>query len=115
MGRCALLIVLVLTTLATEQAEGFGDGPRRDSITVKSTSVEDKVVLIDIDVAGKAVQLECTLNVPHCGVLKPGPYVMLRLPENKGPYNDCPNVEVYQKAPTGDAEDIVGQYCLLQE
>ncbi len=84
------------------------------SITVKSSSVDQKVVLIDASIAGKPVQLECFLSASHCVAPEPGEYLMVKLPAGTGVYMDCPNIDLYKKPPDPKSEHKIGEYCLLE-
>lgn len=85
------------------------------AITIKSSLVNGNVVLVNGEVNGKAVQLECFLSVAHCKTPKEGDYVLVRFPRGKGPYMDCPNVYLYEQPAPSRRGQRIGEYCLLGE
>ncbi|MGA9528601.1 MAG: hypothetical protein WBS24_10840 [Terriglobales bacterium] len=87
---------------------------QHEAIAIKASSVSKQVVLVDGEVGGKSVQLECFLSVAHCKVPKEGDYVLIRFPEGEGPYMDCLNVHLYEKSNRLRGQKI-GDYCLLGE
>ena len=101
----AFALLLPISLLARETAD----------VTVKTGSVQKNVVLVDADVNGKSVQLECFLSVAHCKIPKGGSYSLVRLPAGKGVYMDCPNVVLYEKSVPPRPETKIGEYCLLGE
>jgi hypothetical protein len=101
----ALVLLLPISLLARES----------ENVTVKKGSVNKNVVLVDAEVNGKPVQLECFMSVPHCKIPKEGGYSLVRLPNGKGAYMDCPNVYLYQKSAPPRPETKIGEYCLLDK
>ena len=92
----------------------------RIAVTVKSSSVKDKSVMVEARHGSKNFEVECTLtdsaltDTP-CTALEAGKYRMVRLGPGKGIYMDCPNADVYRETPNGKNERKLGEYCLLQD
>jgi hypothetical protein len=115
-------MIVVLGVIACFQQQRLSPGwPKnscaieKENVTVKTTSVNGNVVLIDAEVNGKLVQLECVLSVAHCKIPKQGSYFFVRVPAGKGVYTDCQNVDLYEPSlPTRPGTEI-GEYCLLGE
>jgi hypothetical protein len=82
-------------------------------ITIKSSTVQDKVLLLEADLAGKSTELECFLSVKSCTALAPGDYLMVRLMTG-GSYQDCQNVEIYSPSGKPTKDKPLGEYCLLE-
>ena len=109
-----LLVVLVLClsfasavqTMAQEQRDATG-------ITVRSSEVNNGVVILAVREGKNSFELHCNKNLPGCAVLEPGNYSMVRLPKNYGVY-DCANVEMYRTTNDSKLGDKVGQYCLVE-
>ena len=99
---CAFALVAVCVPLFA-----FTD----QSVTVKSSSVKNGVVVIEAQSSGKAVEFECFLANSHCSSPAPGDYEMLNA-TTEGIYNDCTNVVLY-KATTSGQKEKVGVYCWL--
>ncbi len=90
-------------------------GARKIFITVKANELNNGVVILDILKAGKTYQLQCNQNMSGCTTLKSGKYQMVELPKNFGMY-ECQDVEVYpESAMTGDKDQKLGEYCLVQK
>ena len=87
----------------------------KENVTVKSSSVNGNVVLIDAEVNGKLVQLECFLSAAHCKIPKQGSYFFVRVPADKGVYTDCTNVDLYESPAPNRPGTEIGEYCLLGE
>lgn len=82
-------------------------------ITIEGSSVQSKqVVLLDADLAGKPVQLECFLSQKSCTALTSGDYLMVRLAAG-GIYQDCLNVGIYSLGENPTKDKPLGEYCLL--
>ena len=88
---------------------------QNQAIAIKDSSVNKNVVLVNGEVNGKPVQLECFLSVADCKIPKEGGYLLVRLPRGEGPYMDCPNVHLYEKSTPSQQGQRVGEYCLLGE
>ncbi len=84
-------------------------------ITVKGSSVNNGVVIVDVRESGKPYELQCNKSAPNCNVPEPGSYWMVRLPQNHGMY-DCNDVDLYPQSvdPESD-EKLLGEYCLNQK
>lgn len=84
-------------------------------ITVKANELNNGVVILDVLKAGKTYQLQCNQNMSGCTTLKSGKYQMVELPKNFGMY-ECQDVEIYpESAMTGDKDQKLGEYCLVQK
>jgi hypothetical protein len=84
-------------------------------ITVKDTTVNNGVVLVNISESGKAFELQCNKAALNCIAPEPGSYWMVRLPKNHGLY-DCANVDLYaQSAGTENHNNILGEYCITEK
>ena len=84
-------------------------------ITVKVTTLNNGVVLIDIVKGGKGSEMQCNQGAPGCTQLKAGKYQLLQLPENMGMY-ECKDVQVFEEsADTSDASKKLGEYCLNEK
>ncbi len=88
---------------------------KTEVITVKSAEVNNRVVIVTIQGTGTRFELQCNEGLPACNTLKPGAYVMVRLPKNWGMYQ-CANVQVYpaQSTPENLGEKL-GEYCLIEK
>jgi len=86
----------------------------REIVKVTSSSVENNVVLVDIDIRGKAAQLMCFKTHSDCLIPKPGGYLMERLRGNNGAYMDCQNADLYDQPANSKTQSKVGEYCLLE-
>jgi succinylglutamate desuccinylase len=67
--------------------------------------------------ANDRFELQCEADVWDCNALQPGSYVMVRLPENSGPYV-YPNVEVYPTPVNPETANLgkkLGVYCLIEK
>jgi len=85
----------------------------KSAINVKSAEVNNGVVIVDVQVAGKAYELQCNQGMPKCTLLKSGKYQMIELPANTGTY-DCKDVVIYGDSTTGsEADKKIGEYCLV--
>jgi hypothetical protein len=83
------------------------------TITIKSHSVNKNVMLLEADLAGRQVELECFVSEKSCAALTPGDYLMVRLTRG-GIYQDCANVDIYGIAAHPPKGKQLGEYCLLQ-
>ncbi len=81
------------------------------SVNVKSSSVRNRLVLVEGEIAGKAAEFTCDLGTDRCSAPSPGEYVM-RKATTEGIYNDCTNVVLYKPTSSG-AKETVGVYCWL--
>jgi hypothetical protein len=89
-------------------------GQDKSQITVKSTELNNGVVILEVLKAGKAYELQCNQETPGCTVLKRGDYLMVELPKNFG-MNDCKDVEVYPESPNPAKDKKFGEYCLIEK
>jgi hypothetical protein len=81
-------------------------------ITVKGTTLNNGVVLVDIVKGGKGLDMQCNQGAPGCTQLKSGKYQLVVLPENMGMY-ECKDVQVFEEsADTSDSNKKLGEYCL---
>jgi len=104
----AVLIVLLFGAVSARSQE-------RELITVKSAEVNNGVVLIAAQGERTSIELQCNKDFLGCAVLKPGTYLMVRLPKNHGPY-ECANVTVYAKGASLDTVgEQLGSYCIADK
>jgi hypothetical protein len=99
---CVFLIVAALSPLCAFDGE---------SVTVKSSSVANGIILLEAKMSRKDAEFECFANEKFCTAAKPGEYVMVKADENEGIYNDCTNV-VLSRVNSG-VKEKVGVYCWL--
>jgi hypothetical protein len=84
-------------------------------ITVKDSTVNNGVVIVNINESGKPFELQCNKSAPHCTAPQPGSYWMVRLPKNHGLY-DCANVDLYSQSGNSESQDtILGEYCINEK
>ncbi len=102
-----IAIMLLFSTSGNVSAAG------REVITVKGSTVQDNVILIDVDIRGQMFQLECFKSNSTCYIPPRGLYSMEKLPSGTGSYMDCVNVELYAHSSNSKKEDKIGEYCLL--
>jgi hypothetical protein len=87
----------------------------KELITVKNVELNNGVVLITAQGEKTSIDLQCNKDFLGCTVLKPGGYVMVRLPKNHGPY-ECSNVTVYEKGQNPDTVGTqLGSYCIAEK
>jgi len=87
----------------------------KSPITVKDSTVNNGVVIVNIHESGKPFELQCNQSAPHCTAPQPGSYWMVRLPKNHGLY-DCANVDLYLQSDNSENPDkILGEYCINQK
>jgi len=99
----AVYFLLCAGTLAAQE---------KSPITVKTTTLSNGVVVVDVVKGGKGYFLECNQGAPNCTQLKSGKYELLELPSNTGMY-DCKDVQVFPEgADTTDSSKKLGEYCL---
>jgi len=86
-------------------------------ITVQNVEVHVRYVIATVQAAHDRFELQCEADVRDCNALQPGSYVMVRLPENSGPYV-YPNVEVYRTPVNPETANLgkkLGVYCLIEK
>jgi len=83
------------------------------TIAVKSASMKGNVVLVDAEMSGNPLQLECFVSQAYCRVPKPGGYLVFRLPAGGGTYTDCQNVDLYERSADSQTTKLFGEYCVL--
>jgi hypothetical protein len=94
---------------------GGASAQQRSSITVKSGELNNGVIILHIQKAEKAYQLQCNQGASNCTMLNAGKYLMVELPENFGMY-ECKDVEVYPDSSAGPGKDTkIGEYCLIEK
>jgi hypothetical protein len=86
----------------------------KSSITVKHSSTNNGVILVNISEEGKTLELQCTESAPNCKAPQPGTYWMVRLPKNWGLY-DCANVDLYAQNQDPEQGEKFGEYCLNEK
>jgi len=97
-------LVLLFALLASAQ--------EKSQVTVKSTDVNNGVVIVTVQNGSKSVELQCNQGYNGCTVVRPGTYEMVILPKNWGMY-DCTNVELYSGDTTSPDKQKIGNYCLI--
>ncbi len=103
---CVLTVVLVFPGAVNTSAQ------EKSAITVKGSSINNGVVIVDAMKGGKGYDLECNHGALSCAELKSGKYLMVELPANTGMY-DCKDVQVFAEgADTEDSNNKLGEYCL---
>jgi len=105
-----LVFILMLGAAVSGMAQD------RSVITVKNSTVSGEAILVTIQAAGEAHDLQCSKSVLFCKAPLPGKYVMVRLPKNRGIY-DCANVvDLYRESEdTGQDNNKLGEYCMLEK
>lgn len=106
--RKGMMLVLLALLLA---ATGIGFAQEKSVITVKSSELNNGVVIVDVLKAGRGFELQCNKGAPSCNPLKSGSYQMVELPSNSGMY-DCKDVQVFADPANADAGQKIGEYCL---
>ena len=86
---------------------------KNEPITVKSSSVNNEVMITEVYLNGNPVELQCSINDTSCTHLTAGDYLMVRL-QSGGQYQDCQNVHIYAKNGSPKKDKPLGEYCLLQ-
>lgn len=109
-----VVVVLVLFLLFAPVALAADEQSDAQRIIVKNTDVVNGVVIVTVQTAKAALELQCNKGLAGCTVLEPGEYMMVRLPKNRGLY-DCANAEVHRKSASSEPGDQVGQYCLVEK
>jgi hypothetical protein len=104
-----VLLIILCALLAMSAQEQF----ESQKITVKGKEVNNGVVILTVQNGRNSFDLQCNKDLAGCAVLEPGEYMMVRLPKNRGLY-DCANAEVYRQSSNPEAEDKLGQYCLVE-
>jgi hypothetical protein len=84
-------------------------------ILIKSGSINGKVVLVDAEMNGKRVQLECFVSQVECAVPKPGNYLLVKSPAGSSTYMDCPNIDLYEQPTDSKMKKLLAKFCLLGE
>ncbi len=109
------LFLLLALFLAVSLVETWAQN--KSYITVRGSGLNNGVVILDIERAGKSYRLQCNLGASRCTALKDGKYLMVELPEGFGMY-ECKDVKVYSESavnPETDKENKeLGEYCLVQ-
>jgi hypothetical protein len=95
------LLASAILVLAQEQ----------NTITVKESSTVSGVVIVSGEMQGKSIDLQCNASSPSCQALKPGKYLMLQLPKNRGMY-DCQNADVFELGKDTATDQRLAEYCL---
>jgi hypothetical protein len=99
-----LFCVLAAAQLVAQEAAS--------KIAIKSSDVNNGVVSITAQEGKTRIALQCNKDMPNCTNPAPGPYLMVRLPENHGMY-ECKNVRVYPPDADPETAKALGEYCLL--
>jgi hypothetical protein len=106
-----LLFLFLVALFVSFPTNGWAQ--EKSTITVKSSELNNGVLIVDVLKAGKGYELQCNQGAPNCTPLKGGKYQMIELPSNSGMY-DCRDVQVYPDLSVNpDAGDKkIGEYCL---
>jgi hypothetical protein len=105
----ALISIVLLFGAVSARSE------EKELITVKNVEVNNGVVLITAQGEKTPIDLQCNKDFLGCSVLKPGGYLMVRLPKNHGPY-ECSNVTVYAKGQNPETlGEQLGTYCIAEK
>ena len=102
---CFLLAIAVLTPSLHAADE--------HSITVKTSSIENRAVRVIADFQGKGTELDCILGTSTCSQPQPGEYNMRPATADEGIYNDCTNVVLLKSS--GAEKEKIGVYCWLND
>ncbi len=115
MKKVIILVVALVLCFSFASAMQTLAQDQRDvtTITVRSSEVNNGVVILAAREGKNSFELQCNKNLPGCAVLEPGNYSMIRLPKNYGVY-DCANVETYRTTNESKLGDKLGQYCLVE-
>lgn len=111
----AFNLVAAMLLFAFFAALGMLAQEQRDvrTITIKSSEVNNGVVILAAREGKNSFELQCNKNVSGCAVLEPGNYLMIQLPKNHGVY-DCNNVDLHRTTAGSDVGEKLGEYCLLE-
>lgn len=83
------------------------------SVTVKSSSIENRAVRVIAYFQGKLTELDCNIGFSSCTQPQPGEYSMWPAAADEGIYNDCTNVVLLK--PAGAEKEKIGVYCWANE
>jgi hypothetical protein len=61
-----------------------------------------------------SIQLQCNKEMSGCVAPKPGNYLLVRLPKNRGMY-ECANARLYASTADPDTSQPIGEYCLTEK
>ncbi len=100
-----LAVILSLSTYMAAAAE--------KPVTIVSTSVSGRHVLVHIQLDGKADEMTCTRGVKGCVVPDPGAYLMIELSPEESLYTDCDNVRIYSQETQAGQRNEIGDFCVL--
>jgi hypothetical protein len=101
-----LVLFLLVAALSSAQEKG--------TVTVKDGVSSNGAVSLEAVLSGKKVELQCNLGNSECKLLKPGEYVVVVLPPNRGMY-DCKNLDLYPNGAEPAADNKLGEYCLSEK
>ncbi len=119
MMRKALILFTVLVAAPLFAQE-------KSAITVKGAETSNGVVVVNAQqtplAAGqqlteptkKTIELQCNKEISSCIVLKPGAYLLVKLPPNHGMY-ECTDVQVFASSADPTTADRIGEYCLTEK
>jgi hypothetical protein len=82
-------------------------------ITVKSASTQKKVILLNAEVGRVHFQLSCLSSDSSCRIPRPGRYFAVEAKTDEAPYQDCYNINLYDRSDDGEQGPLIGTYCLL--
>ena len=84
----------------------------KHEITVGSASVQKNTALANAEVGSTHFQLECFLSSPNCRIPKSGRYLAAEAKPDEAIYQDCPNIDLYDRLNDGQQGPLIGTYCL---
>ena len=106
------LLASLLLAVSTAVAQVGQEQSEFQKITLKSTEVNNGVVILGVQQGRSSFELQCNKGFRGCTSLEPGDYFMVRLPKGHGIY-DCVNVDIYRHS-ADSMDDKSGEYCLVE-
>jgi hypothetical protein len=104
-----IISILVLVIAAASPCVHAADD---EPVLVRSSSIENGVVLLQAEVEGKETEFTCSTNTSKCSAVSPGEYAMETAGSAEQSYNDCTNVVLYRASSrSGVNKEKVGVYC----
>lgn len=117
--RVAIILVSLLLAVPLFAQEN-------SNIAVKSVETSNGVLIVTAlktpmaageqltEPGKKTVELQCNKETSSCIALKPGNYLMVKLPPNRGMY-DCVDVQVFASNDDPAKGKKIGEYCLTEK
>jgi hypothetical protein len=85
----------------------------RHEITVKSASSQQNLALVNAEIGSIHFQLSCVLSDHDCRTPKNGVYIASQVPVDKSVYEDCANINLYERSSDGQLGQLIGTFCVL--